>query len=246
MQHSLLFFRSIAAVAFLILSNLAIADNLKIAVGLALPPYVLPESNTGIELDIVREALAANGHTITPVYLPFARVSLALAEKKVDAALTVNESSGLKNVYFSDSHITYQNVAVSLASNNFTIDSVADLKNRSVIAFQGATKYLGSEFAEIAAANSRYNERAKQSKQITMLFSKRVDSIVMDINIFKYFRNSEKNIDTTSSVTIHEIFQPSDYKVGFLKEGIRDEFNKALVELKKSGKYESIINSYIQ
>lgn len=236
----------IICLCFSFVVNPVTAENLKVAVGLALPPYVLADTNSGIELDIVREALALKGHTITPVYLPFARVPIALADKEVHAALTVNESSGLKNVHFSDSHVTYQNVAVSLKSRNVDIQTVSDLGNYSIIAFQDATKYLGDEYADMAAKNSRYIEKAKQSNQITMLFSSRVDTIVMDINIFKYFRQHEDKVDTSAEEAIHEIFPHSKYKVGFLSVDLRDQFNAGVAELRASGKYNEIVNKYIK
>ncbi len=222
------------------------AETLKIAVGLALPPYVLHQTNKGIEVDIVREALAIKGYQIAPIYLPFARVPIELTDKRVDAAMTVNESSGLTKVFYSDSHITYQNVAISLASNQFTIHDVSSLGNRSIIAFQGATKYLGETFLTMTKSNDRYRELAKQNKQITLLFSGRVETVVMDINIFKYFRREEKSVDTSSAVSIHEVFPPSHYKMAFLNKDIRDDFNAGLILLKSSGKYENIISRYIQ
>jgi len=223
----------------------AMAETLKVAVGLALPPYVIQESDSGMELDIVREALKLSGHSIEPVYLPFARVSKSLQDKQVDAALTVTEASGLSNVHFSESHITYQNAAVSLASKGFKIDTVSDLAGHSVIAFQNAEKYLGDSFAKMAESNNRYSEKAKQSNQIKMLFGGRVETVVMDVNIFKYFRAAETQVDTSAAVSIHEIFPPTDYKVGFLDASIRDQFNEGLKTLKDTGKYDEIIQRYV-
>ncbi|WP_230390838.1 ABC transporter substrate-binding protein [Reinekea sp. G2M2-21] len=222
------------------------ADNFKMAVGLALPPYVIQNGNTGMEMEIVREALALKGHTVEPVYLPFARVPLSLKEKSVSLALTVNENSGLSDIFYSDSHITYQNVAITLAKNNLTINSSSDMKDMSILAFQDATKYLGSDYASMALKNPDYQEKSQQDAQILMLFSNRVDTVVMDINIFKYFRSLNEKVDTSLDVTIHKIFSPSLYKVGFLSETIRDEFNDALAQLKESGRYDEIISEYIQ
>ncbi|MFC3149923.1 substrate-binding periplasmic protein [Litoribrevibacter euphylliae] len=240
-----LFLPSVVTLLISLFSSSLFADHLKLAVGLALPPYVIADNDSGMELDIVREALRLSGHTSEPVYLPFGRVPKSVEEGASDAALTVTESSGLNNVHYSDSHITYQNVAVSLAVNKFPINSVADLSSRSVIAFQDATKYLGGQFANMASSNKRYSEKAKQSKQITMLFAERVESVVMDINIFKYFRAAEQKVKTDSDVTIHEIFEPSHYKVGFRRQQHRDDFNKGLKQLKESGQYEAILKKYV-
>jgi polar amino acid transport system substrate-binding protein len=55
------------------------AGELKVAIGLSLPPYVISESNSGFELDLVREALAKAGYAIKPVYMDFGQVPDALA-----------------------------------------------------------------------------------------------------------------------------------------------------------------------
>lgn len=222
------------------------AQNIRVAVGLALPPYVLQGTDSGIELDIAREALALKGHTIIPVYLPLARVGRSLDSRSVDAALTMDESAGLNNVYLSDSHITYQNVAISLKARAIQLNEVADLGGYSVFAFQNATRYLGEEFAAMAANSRHYFEKANQATQIKMLFSERIDIIVLDINIFNYFRQNESNIDTSEPVVLHQIFPPNLYKVGFLDADLRDQFNEGLAELKRTGRYEDIIGSYIR
>lgn len=222
------------------------AGEVKVAVGLALPPYVLSDSNTGMELDIVREALGHKGHTVTPVYLPFLRVAPAVDNGDAEAAMTVNESSGIKSAVYSDTHITYQNVAIGLASKNLSVGSIPDMGNRSIVAFQSATKYLGPAFAEMAKANSRYSEKAKQSIQISLLYSGRTDLVVMDINIYKYYKKLEKRVNTDAKVDIFEVFTPTSYKVAFRSEQLRDDFNAGLKALKASGRYDEIINSYIK
>ena len=222
------------------------AQEIRVAVGLALPPYVIPDTNSGMELDIAREALALKGHTIIPVYLPFARVGRALTSRRVDAALTLNEGAGLKNTYLSNSHIRYQNVAVSLKEQGIKLSKVADLAKYSVFAFQNATRYLGKEFAAMAASSSHYFEKANQATQIKMLFSERIDLIVLDINIFKYYRQNEAEIDTSAPVTLHKLFPPTFYKVSFLDAGLRDQFNEGLTELRRTGKYDEIIGKYIR
>ncbi len=226
----------------------AVAAELKIAVGLALPPYIIEGSNTGIEVDIVQQALLESGNTIKLVYLPFVRVPVSLTDGTADAALTINESSGIKNIFYSDSHISYQNVAVSLKSKNLKIGSVADLSKVSVVAFQNATKYLGSGFADMAKGNSKYSELGIQDSQVKMLFAGRADVVVMDINIFKYFRQkvNSKDADVNQEIVIHEIFAPTAYKVGFKDKALCEKFNAGLKKLKSSGKYGTIWKKYIK
>ncbi|MGI0115874.1 substrate-binding periplasmic protein [Zooshikella sp. RANM57] len=222
------------------------AETLIMAVGLAIPPYIIKDGDKGMELDIVREVLEKEGYTIHLVYLPLVRVVRHIADGTVDAAMTLNQKAGLNNVFLSDSHITYQNAAISLAKHHYRIESVEDLADKSVVAFQNATLYLGDAFAKMAMNNKQYSEKARQVTQVTMLFGQRVDAIVMDINIFKYYRAVEKKyVDTSLPVTLHKIFPPSHYSVAFKSKAARDKFNRGLKALKRSGRYDEIIHQYI-
>jgi len=222
------------------------AAELLVSVAKGLPPYIIAEQNQGVELDIVREALALKGHSIKTVYLPIKRVSSFFEKGKVDAALTVNESSSLKNALYSDSYITYQNVVIGLAERNLKVETLKDLDRYSLIAFQYATQYLGKDFAAMAKRNAKYSERADQKLQISLLFSKRTDLVVMDINIYRYYKKLETFVDTSHPVSIFKLFTPSNYKVAFRDKAILEDFNEGLRMLRVSGRYQEIIRSYIE
>jgi polar amino acid transport system substrate-binding protein len=221
------------------------AQELKVGVGMALPPYIIQESDSGIEVEILRQALPA---TLKPkfAYLPFARVKVSMEDGTVDAVTPVNESAGIKNAFFSKSHITYQNVAVTLKSRAIKIGSIADLSKLRVVAFQDATVYLGPTFAAMAKANSNYSELAAQENQVKMLFAERADTIVMDINIYKFFKSKIKDIDVSKEVTIAEIFPPTEYKVAFKSRENAELFNTGLDKLRSSGQYAAILKKYTQ
>ncbi|MBV8464444.1 MAG: transporter substrate-binding domain-containing protein [Burkholderiales bacterium] len=237
--------RTIWRIALLCLPLWVAARDIKVAVGLSLPPYVLETSNAGMELDVVSTALADTGNHLNPVYLPFARVPLAIERGEVDAAITVNEASGIKAA-FSDSHIVYQNFAISLHKNAFHIHSVNDLAGRSIAAFQNAKRYLGGAFSAMADANPAYEEYAQQVKQNMLLYSGHVDVVVADRNIFRYF-NAEagkRGIDVNQAIDYHEIFPPTYYKVAFRDPTLRDAFNAALKKMRADGRYEAIMKKY--
>ena len=64
------------------------ADNVVMAFGEKIPPYCFPESDSGIELEVIGEALAFRGHRLKPHYYPLARVPLAFRQGEVEAAMT--------------------------------------------------------------------------------------------------------------------------------------------------------------
>ena len=223
-----------------------LAEELKLAVSLTLPPFVFSDIDSGIDLEIVKEALASKGYSVRPVYVVYGRTAADLNAGKVDGALTVNKERGLDNVYLSDQYICYQNVAVSLKSKGYQITKVKDLADKKIIAFQDAAKILGSDFAEAAKSSPSYYEIPDQENQVALLFKNRADVIVMDINIFKYYQQNTKRADTSPAVDIVTLFPASCFSVGFTSEKVRDDFNEGLKELRGSGRYDEIFKKYIK
>jgi polar amino acid transport system substrate-binding protein len=235
---------SIFVVAFVSSPSLATPKELTLAVGLAIPPYNIPKTESGIELDIVREALKNKGYTIKPKYVPFARVKRALEDQEVDGALTINQDSGIE-AFYSDEHIVCENVVISLKESNFNIKDVNGLKGKSVLAFQDATLYLGKDFASMAKENREYRELPKQQLQINLLYSNRVDTIVLDKDIFYYHRQRNDMVDISQPIDIWHIFPPTPFSVAFVDEKVRNDFNEGLKQLRKTGRYDEIWEKYI-
>ncbi|MDZ7699703.1 MAG: transporter substrate-binding domain-containing protein [Deltaproteobacteria bacterium] len=218
--------------------------ELTLAVGLALPPYNIEETDSGLELDIVREALSMKGYTVKTRFVPFARVKRELVEERVDGALTITPASGIV-AFYSDEHIVCENVVLSLKSQGFDIKKIEDLAGKRVVAFQDATRYLGDTFERMAKDNPNYREIADQMLQINLLFSGRTDAIVLDKNIFNYHRKHNDRVDTTQPVNIWHIFEPSPFRVAFIDKEVRDDFNEGLKKLRESGRYQKIMEKYV-
>ena len=238
-----LFWVAMAMGAFFCTHAHAGGKELTFSVGLALAPYNIPEKNCGMELDIVREALAMKGYRVKTRYVPFARRIREIAQREVDGVLTVNENSGL-DVFLSDRHIVCENVAVSLKKRKFHISNPSDLKDKSILTFQDAKKYLGKEFAAAAEASPDYREISKQELQINLLYGDRVDVIVLDKNIFYYHKKNNKMVDTTQPIDMWHIFQKVPFRVGFVDKKVRDDFDDGLKQLRESGRYEEIVKKY--
>ena len=231
--------------AFRISGARAEKKEVAMAIGMAIAPYNIPESNSGIELDIVREALGMKGYVIVPKYVPFARRNLELLEKRVDGVLTINTNSGIE-AYYSDEHLVCENVVVSLKKKGLKVEKAQDLKGKSVVAFQEATIYLGEDFAAMAKENPEYRELAGQQLQINLLYGDRVDAIVLDRNIFRYLKERNRKVDTTQPVDIACIFKPTPFRVAFSSKKVRDDFNEGLRKLRESGRYGEIVEGYLR
>ncbi len=244
-QRSLI---SICLLSFMMLAaSASLAEDITIAIGLSLPPYVISDEHRGMELDVAKEALTEAGYTLVPKYVPFARVAKSIASGATDAALTQVPGTH-KDLHYSDAIITYQNVAISLASSSLSIDDVSALSSYSLVAFQGAKSILGEEFAAQATAAPKYAEMADQNKQVLMMFKGRAQVFVGDINIFKYFRQAlkDKGADVNAEIVIHEVFSPTDFSIAFTDAGVCAKVNTALTAMRASGRYDEIMTSYVK
>lgn len=230
-------------------SQLGQTADLKIGVSLSIPPYVIQETNSGFELEMLYDALAVKGHTASIHYLPLARTFHELKEGKLDGVINIKEGM-LENVFYSDIAISYQNCAISLESKQFTINSVSDLSRKQVVAFQRASSLLGEEFAQMAKANTGYQEQARQIQQVYMLMKHRADVVVMDRNIFKYylkqayFEGKLTEYELNQQAICHKIFPPTDYRFAFRKSPIRDDFNAGLKQITEDGTLTALQDKY--
>lgn len=228
----------------------ASAKEVNFIFGLALPPYVIQDNNTGFELEIIREALAVKGHTMKPTYASFSTITQLLKGNKADAAQRGNPDlvDGAGYFYAESQTVFYQDMAITLKKNNLKIDTMNDLKDKQVVAFQSANKFLGPEFGAAVAGNPRYSETANEDKKVKQLYSNGMQVFVGDINIFKYYRSKVSGLDTGQEIVYHKIFSNTDIKNNhavFLDKQIRDDFDAGLKQLKSSGKYKEIIKKYI-
>lgn len=239
------------AVIALLYPQLIQAAELKIGVSLSIPPYVIQESDSGLELDLLYQALAVKGHTANIEYLPLARTFHELREGKLDGIINVKEGM-IENVFYSNVAIRYQNCAISLEKNNFSINSIKDLTDKKVVSFQRAASFLGDEFAQMTKANPSYQEQARQIQQVYMLMKHRADVVVMDKNIFTYYLRQAfiegklTEVESKQVAVCHRIFPPTEYKFAFLSEQIRDDFNLGLKQITEDGTLIALQEKYRQ
>ena len=224
----------------------ALADDVSVVIGFSLSPYVIADEQRGMEYDIVKAALALEGHTMVPQYVPLGRVSKVMEAGRADAAMTQRPEAGL-TAQFSDIYITYRNYAITLASRHLKIDRVEDLAGKSILAFQNATIYLGPSYKASVTRNPFYREEARQVSQPVLLFLGRIDVVIADRNIFNWFAHDPEvtsKVDTTQAVEYHPLFPPTDYRMAFRDGALRDSFNRGLAALRASGEYARIVARY--
>lgn len=250
-MNTLLKAASVALLGFGGLVSTAQAKEVKMIFGLALPPYVIQESASGYELDIIRAALAVKGHTLKPVFASFILVPKMLEAHQADGAQRGNaELADGNGFYYADEPtVIYQDAAISLKKNRLKIDSVADLKGKAIVGFQGAHQFLGPAFAAAVKGNPNYQENSNERRKLQMFYANGTQVYVGDINIFKYYRATVKaDVDTTQETVFHKVFSEGADKTHnavFLDKQIRDDFSAGLKQIKASGEYRRIISKYV-
>ncbi len=233
-----------------LLSSGAQAREIKVVFSSYTPPYVFQNNSDGrpgILVEIVQQALSGTGHTVNPVFLPLGRGFKLLEEKKVDVISISKRKLNLK-AHYSDFSIVYHNYAIGLADRQMAIERTADLKGKSIIAFQKADIYLGDAFNEAVTGNPNYVEMANQENQVHMLLKGRTDIAVMDRSIFEFYRNklvSEGLVSREIKPRFYDLFEPSRYRAAFADKALRDQFNRGLKRLHDSGEYQAIYDKYL-
>lgn len=241
----------IRAILLMLLGSASLTVNAQqvlMAFGEKIPPFCFPESDSGIELEVIGEALAYKGHKLIPRYYPLARVPLEFKMAHVDAAMT-DLGAGAQGGYFGNPAVLYDNVFVTLSRRALKISKPEDLNGLVVVAFPGALKRYPKWLTAVDQAHN-YFEQSNQELQVAGLNKGRFDVVLSDKNIFRYFelqlaRNSlfkAKAVDLQSFVEV----DPNDYRPVFRSKKVRDDFNLGLAHLKASGRYQAIYDSYLK
>ncbi|TWX64561.1 ABC transporter substrate-binding protein [Colwellia demingiae] len=213
-----------------------------------IPPYIIETSNSGIEIDIISAALAYKGHTLKPLYFPLGRVPIAFSHNLVDAAMG-DMGVDLKDGFYANPAIIYDNIFITLKSRNITINKPSDLDSFHVASFQGAEKRY-PDWLKSVVEDNRFFGVSDQLKQVELLQRGRFDVVLCDRYIFRYFVNK---IELIKELEISEIDEhnfitvdPMNYRPVFRDKKIRDDFNLGLSYLKESGEFQKIYNKYLE
>ncbi|MEZ6072554.1 MAG: transporter substrate-binding domain-containing protein [Pirellulales bacterium] len=228
------------------------AEELEIAFTLDTPPFVMDDATRGIEIDIVRAALEPRGYTFSVRQMPYGELPTAVTKHGLDAAATVVRADD--GTYYSDNYVTFRNAAITKRATGIEINSIADLKGKSILAWQNAYEDLGPEFAALfspdvkAPYRAKYREIADQREQVAMFWKGEADVIVIDDTIMQWFTNElSDTLDTSAPLDRHQIFAAkTPFRISFKSEQVRDDFNAGLKQLRESGAYQKIYEKYLQ
>jgi polar amino acid transport system substrate-binding protein len=233
----------------LVISNTAVSQSKEIVAsfGSTLPPYVMEDGPSGILIDLLKDCLEPSGYKVTPKLHPYARRLVEFETNSVDVVTDVNEkviNDKKLDGYYTGYVYAYENFLFSLADRKFEVKTIEELSEYSLLSWQGAIAHIGGEYADMAKQNKNYSETYNQKNQLRMLFSRRVDFVQMDGNIYEYYRQqmlNESGLDVTVPVNILPLFGKSPNGFMFKTEAVRDACVANLENVKKNKKYKNVL-----
>lgn len=240
---------AVGALAGCLLAGGAGAETVSMAFGEKIPPFCFPETNSGIELEVIGEALAFRGHQLRPKYYPFARIPVAFRNRDVAAAMTdLGEDMTAEGAFYGNPAVVYDNVFVTLKERRLQIRQPADLQGLTVLSFAGAAKRYPAWLERVRQAGNYY-EQNDQALQVLTLDRGRYDVVLSDRSIFRYFSlRLAREQGVAPKATVQHSFvkvNPMDYRPVFRSSAIRDDFNAGLKQLKDSGRFDAIYRKYL-
>lgn len=237
----------ILSVSVWLSAHAASARELKVAFGQEKAPYLWVENGQvkGVELDIVKAALAAVGHTLTAGILPNRRVTIVLGEGEFDM-VTGMQMHQAGEAFYSDDYMTYANFAITRKDKNIRLGKLADIFGHSVAIWQNAWEDLELSKIHPAGPNGLdYTEFPSQYRQCKFFWAGRADVNVIDRNIFLWYRRVlAGEIDTTPEVEFHNILPIIRVRAAFRSPADRDDFNAGLRAIRANGEIERIYARY--
>ena len=189
----------------------------------------------GIEYQIVSRIFQQAGIQVEYELHGYSRLLKQFTDNKLDCASPVAiEVSG---AHYTEPYLPFEDVAISLQKAELTINSMADLRGKRIVAYQQAQTVLGENFSQAVAA-SNYIELAERELQLELLFSDRVDVVVGERRISHYLAAKlapEKLLKT------HHLFGEKYYPAACWREEYTNLFNQGLVQLRQKGELAEIL-----
>lgn len=206
------------------------------------PPYMIQATESGLDIDIPRAALAKVGYPLELEFYPLSRAihELQMGRIHLTAPFFTNAPKG---IYTSDSHIEYRPSVITLNSIP-DLQDLSQLKNYSIATFQGATGYFGDVFYQASKQSPDYVEHHDMGILVDLLMSERYQVVVLDYWIFRHFLEKSNFANQINRVTFHELIPRVPAAVAFTNPELRDSFNKGLRLIKQDGTYSKILNRY--
>lgn len=216
------------------------AQQLDILVGVEKPPYIKITTQTGYELELLRAVTKRMGYDSHFIHVPNGRL-LELFNEGVADLVSLQRSAQL-GLYATDPYISYQSILIVRQDLEKRVEGLSDLVGLRVMAYHNARQYLPPEYAAAINKSSSYLEVVEQHQLPVLLLKNRVDALVMDSNVFRYYYHQTAPSD--NSLKVINLFKKNRYHMLARSPETAKLFNKALAEVKESGEFHELQLKY--
>ncbi|WP_457602509.1 transporter substrate-binding domain-containing protein [Nitratifractor sp.] len=219
---------------------------LKVAFGYEKPPFIFGFTGSkGIEPDLFRAIMEPYGYQIDAVQMSKYYLEHILeSSNDFNASVSISRQSDRKGLYYSDDFIFYDNVVITPKAKHLKIRDLEDLSRINFVTWNGAWHDLGPKFwryfnPESGLYKDRYHDNPSQKEDVRKFFAGQYDALVIDKNIFQWYKTYFDNHETYD---YHPIFsKEKGYSAAFRSGKLRDIFNRGLRRIRKNGTYDRII-----
>jgi len=236
------------SICFLFCHSCIAQQQVTIGVSPNLPPYVINKQE-GIELDIIKSALATQGIDVEFEFFRYSLLQKSLVESHIDGVV-LSGAHRDPNTFQSEQLLAFNNSVITFKQHKLSINTLEDLTGERVVSFKGATKVLGPQYSKATKTTAVYIEHTDQLTQVKLFLGGRYNILISDLRIFNYWRKQKKRlgrvalINQKSGVEYFPIFAPSPRKMSCKNKLICEAFNRGLSVIKKNGLYLKIMNRY--
>ncbi|MGY5452452.1 hypothetical protein ACVFI8_16145 [Agarivorans sp. MS3-6] len=127
----------------------AVAKGVTLATSQSTPTFIIKSSVSGIQLDIIQQAIENYSYKINELINSKCRVERMIILSAVDAI--VSSPNNGEHAYLSEPVIFYQNIAISVNNRQLAIDNISALSQFKLMGCQNTKTFLGNVQAKVAA-----------------------------------------------------------------------------------------------
>lgn len=192
----------------------------------------------GIEYQLLSRIFRRAGLNVEYELHSYSRLLKQFSDKKLDCASPV--AVEVAGASYSQDFLPFQDVAVSLQARHLKVDTLAQLSDKRIVAYQQARQVLGPEFSQ-AISTASYLELAERELQLELLFSDRVDLVIGERRVLWYLAQL---LAPQHQLTTHYLFTEKAYPAACWQPALSDVINQGLLQLRQSGEYQQILQRF--
>ncbi|MGP9799606.1 substrate-binding periplasmic protein [Rheinheimera sp. NSM] len=189
----------------------------------------------GYEYRLVSRIFSEAGYQVQYEFHSYSRLLKQFADKKLDCASPV--AIPVDGASYTQPYLPFQDVAISRQDTGLTVNSLHDLRDKRIAAYQQAQQVLGADFAQ-AVSTAAYLELAERELQLELLFSDRVQLVVGEQRVLLYLA---AKLAPHIRLAIHPIFDAKSYPAACWLPEHAAAFDHGLAKLAQSGELTAIL-----